>query len=199
MPTSRARRAHTVALVARVAGAVLAAGSGTRMGTPKAELVVDGERLLDRAICALFDGGCAPVLAVVRAATAAPHATGVINPDPSRGMRSSLALALDALEEVDALLLLLVDLPGVRADAVEAVAAAWQPGRIAVATYAGRRGHPIVMAPTLWRAALAVAGPDEGARALLHARPELVDAVDVAGDPVDLDTPDDVRRWGTRS
>ncbi len=54
---------------ATVAGAVLAAGSGTRMGRPKAELVVAGVRLLDRAVTVLREAGCDPVVAVVRDAT----------------------------------------------------------------------------------------------------------------------------------
>src|SRR5207249_4962353 len=142
-----------------------------RMGTPKAELEVDGARLVDRAVTAAREAGCAPVLAVVRAGTAT-DAQVVVNPDPDRGMRSSLALAVDALSDVDALAVLLVDSPGITADAVRAVVAGWTPGRIAVGRYAGRRGHPIVMAPDLWQAALELAGPDEGARALLAARPE---------------------------
>lgn len=178
-----------------VAAAVLAAGSGTRMGAPKAELVVAGMRLVDHAVDVARDAGCAPVIAVVRTGTAVRNATVVVNPDPDRGMRSSLALAVDAVDEVDALAVLLVDAPGVGAEAVRAVVDVWTPGRIAVGRYAGRRGHPIVMAPQLWRAALELAGPDEGARALLAARPELVDEVDVPGDPADLDTPEDLARW----
>jgi CTP:molybdopterin cytidylyltransferase MocA len=165
------------------------------MGAPKAELVVAGARLLDSALAALRAGGCEPVFAVVRAGTAAPGARVVVNPDPARGMRSSLALAVDAAGAVDALAVLLVDVPGVGADAVRAVLRAWAPGRIAVGSYAGRRGHPTVMEPALWREALALAAPDEGARALLAARADLVDEVPVAGDATDLDTPDDLARW----
>lgn len=178
-----------------VAGAVLAAGAGSRMGTPKAELVVDGRRLVDRAVAALVDGGCAPVIAVVRSAAEVPGARTVVNPAPERGMRSSLALAVAAAGPCAALAVLLVDAPGVGAEAVRAVVGAWRPGRIAVARYGGRRGHPTVMAPRLWQQALAAAGADEGARALLVARGDLVDEVDVPGDPVDLDTPADLARW----
>jgi molybdenum cofactor cytidylyltransferase/nicotine blue oxidoreductase len=165
------------------------------MGRPKAGLIVAGQRLLDRAVAALRNGGCAPVIAVVRDGTEVADATRVVNPDPSRGMRSSLALAVDAAADADALAVLLVDVPGIGAEAVRAVLAAWQPGRIAIGRYQGRRAHPTVMAPTLWRAALALAGPDEGARALLASRPRLVDEVEVAGDPRDLDTPEDLRGW----
>jgi CTP:molybdopterin cytidylyltransferase MocA len=165
------------------------------MGTPKGELVVAGERLIDRAVDVLAASGCTDVLAVTRAGVVIAGARVVINPDPDRGMRSSLALAVDAAGDADALAVLLVDLPGVTVAAVRSVAAAWRPGRIAVASYGGRRGHPTVMAPALWRDALALAGPDEGARALLAARADLVDEVAVDGDPTDLDSPADVRRW----
>jgi CTP:molybdopterin cytidylyltransferase MocA len=184
----------------RVAVAVLAAGAGRRMGTPKADLVVGGKRLLDRAVTTAREAGCASVIAVVRPGTevAGPELAGaevVVNPDPDRGMRSSLALAVDAAADADALAVVLVDAPGIGADALRSVIAAWAPARIAVGRYAGRWGHPIVMAPEVWLAALDGAGPDEGARALLTARPDLVDFVDVAGDPTDLDTPDDLARW----
>jgi molybdenum cofactor cytidylyltransferase/nicotine blue oxidoreductase len=110
-------------------------------------------------------------------------------------MRSSLALAVDAAGDVETLAVLLVDTPGIAESAVRAVVDAWRPGRIALARYGARRGHPIVMAAQLWRAALDVAGPDEGARAFLASHPDLVDEVDVPGDPADLDTPDDLARW----
>jgi molybdenum cofactor cytidylyltransferase/nicotine blue oxidoreductase len=165
------------------------------MGAPKAELVVAGMRLVDHAVAVLREAGCAPVLAVVRAGIEVRDATVVVNRDPDRGMRSSLALAVDAVDEVDALAVLLVDAPGIGPDAVRAVVDAWTPGRIAVGRYGGRWAHPIVMAPHLWRAALELAGPDEGARALLAAHPELVDEVAVPGDPADLDTPEDLARW----
>lgn len=189
---------------ARIVAAVLAAGGGSRMGAPKAELVVGGVRLVDRAVAAAQDAGCRWIIAVVRGGTAVPGADVVVNPDPGRGQRSSLALALDRARGpaptagaagVDAVAVLLVDTPGIGADAVRAVLAAWRPGRVAVGRYGGRRGHPIVMAPRLWREAIALAGADEGARRFLAAHPDLVDEVPVPGDPADLDTPEDVRRW----
>jgi molybdenum cofactor cytidylyltransferase/nicotine blue oxidoreductase len=184
--------------VGRIAAAVLAAGSGTRMGAAKGELVVAGSRLVDRAVAAAGAAGCAPVLAVVRAGVDIAGARPIVNPDPDRGLRSSLALAVDATD-TPALAVLLVDAPGIGVDAIRAVTTAWRPGRIAVGCYAGRRGHPTVMAVDLWREAIALAGPDEGARALLGARPDLVDEIEVPGDPSDLDTPADVAAWLSRS
>jgi molybdenum cofactor cytidylyltransferase/nicotine blue oxidoreductase len=181
--------------VSQVAAAILAAGAGSRMGGPKAELVVGGVRLLDRAVAAARAAGCAPVYAVVRPGTELADAVPVVNPRPERGMRSSLSLAVGAAESAHALAVLLVDTPGTTAAAVRGVVAGWRPGRVAVARYADGRGHPIVMAPALWRAALETAAPDAGARAYLAAHPELVDEIAVPGDASDVDTPADLARW----
>jgi CTP:molybdopterin cytidylyltransferase MocA len=179
----------------RVAAAVLAAGAGRRMGRPKADIVLAGERLVDRAVALARGAGCDPVIAVVRDGTHVADAVTVVNPAPERGMRSSLALAIEAAGDAPALAVLLVDTPGVRAEAVGAVVAAWRPGRVAVGRYGDRRGHPTVMSPADWRVALETAGPDEGARAYLFTHPELVDEVAVPGEPGDLDTPADLARW----
>lgn len=170
------------------------------MGGPKADLVLDGVRLLDRAVGLLSAAGCDPVLAVVRAGITATAARLLVNGQPERGMRSSLdlAVAAAATDGVDALAVLLVDTPGITADGVRGVVAAWRPGRIAVAGYRSGTGHPIVMALPLWREALVLAAADEGARDLLAAHPELVDEIPVPGAPDDLDTPADLAAWHTR-
>lgn len=191
------------------------------MGGPKAELRLGGIRLIDRAVAALRGSGCEPVVAVVRAGTAVEDAIAVLNPDPRRGMRSSLELAVAACAEpgtgaqsgtgtdpgtaarsgggaVEGIAVVLVDMPGVDARAVRDVVTAWTPGRIALGSYpGGARGHPIVMSVRSWAEAIAGAGADEGARAFLRDHAALVDLVPVAGTPHDLDTPADLARWTT--
>ena len=182
----------------RVLGVVLAAGSGTRMGTPKASLVVAGERLLDRAVAALCNGACDDAVAIVPVGLFGVEGVRTIeNPSAATGMRSSLELALTVAQGYDGLAVTLVDTPGVGADAVRTTVDHWRsaPARISVAVYNGRRGHPTVMATSRWADAAAAAGPDEGARAYLRAHAADVDEVPVAGDAIDLDTPDDVLRW----
>lgn len=182
-----------------ITGLVLAAGAGSRMGTPKGELVVDGQRLVDRATQALADGGCERVLCVVRPGVRAAGAHVVVNPEPERGLRSSLELGMNAAPGGAAVLVLLADMPGIGAGTVAATIAGWHPGRIAIARYPSSAGHPILMAAELWREALVVAAPDEGARRYLASHPELVNEVRVDDDPTDLDTPADLRRWTSRS
>jgi CTP:molybdopterin cytidylyltransferase MocA len=181
----------------RFIGVILAAGAGTRMGRPKAEIVLDGARLIDRAVAAM--GACDELIAVVRPGVVVDGVRTIVNPSPERGMRSSLALAVDVTRDQDVLVVMLVDLPGVPAESVEAVVRAWRPGRVAVGRFGRRRGHPIAMAGRLWQSALLVAGADEGARRFLAEHPELVDEVDVGGDPVDLDRPEDLAAWKSGS
>ena len=167
------------------------------MRTPKATLVVNGIRLVDRAIGALRAGGCDPVFAVVRAGVEIADATPVLNPEPDRGLASSLALAVDAAAHAgaEALLITLVDMPGVDGVTVRAVREAYTPGRVAMAAYPDRQGHPVAMSLALWREALELADADEGARALLAARPLVIDVVRVSSNPADLDTPEQLREW----
>lgn len=173
-------------------GIVLAAGSGSRLGRPKAELVLGGVRLVDRAVGVLRDGGCDQVVAVVRIGTVVDADTVVVNPDPSRGMGSSLALGLAAVTG-DIAAVLLVDTPGVGSDAVRRVLAS--PGQVRIATYSGRRGHPVAIARPQFREVTRLAEGDEGARPFLQAHPERVVEVPCDGDPADLDTVDDLARW----
>jgi CTP:molybdopterin cytidylyltransferase MocA len=177
-------------------GIVLAAGSGSRLGQPKADLVLDGTRLLDRAIATLRAGGCTEVIAVVRPGTRADDATVVENPKPERGVGSSLRIGLNAATG-DVAVIMLVDTPGIGPAAVRQLLAEGAP--VAVATYAGRRGHPVAIARAYWPQVAALADADYGARRFLTAYPELVIEVPCVGDPVDLDTAADVAAWHARS
>ncbi|HEY8621585.1 MAG TPA: NTP transferase domain-containing protein, partial [Dermatophilaceae bacterium] len=51
----------------KVAGLVLAAGGGSRLGRPKAEVVVGGRRLVDLAIGSCARAGMNPVVVVLGA------------------------------------------------------------------------------------------------------------------------------------
>lgn len=186
---------------AEVAGLVLAAGAGRRYGRPKALVSYEGVPLVDRAAQALHTGGCAPVVVVLGAAAAQvgdltrlDGCTVVENPDWSTGMGSSLRTGLTAVDGTGAVavVVLLVDMPGVGAVAVRRVAADAGPGALVMAGYGERRGHPVLLGRDHWPGVARAAEGDVGARGYLRAHDAVVRVVpcaDVARD-ADLDTPD---------
>ena len=185
-----------------VAGLVLAAGAGRRFGGPKALVEVDGERLVDRAVRVLGEGGVASQYVVQGAAdlTGLAGAEVVNNPDWAEGMGSSLRVGLAAMPaDVAAVLVVPVDQPGLAPAAVRRVVGAAGDdlrSALVVATYAGRNGHPVLLGRDHWDAIAAQAVGDIGARPVLAARAGLVVRVECAdiGDGYDIDVPGDLDR-----
>jgi nicotine blue oxidoreductase len=192
--------------VAHRAAVVLAAGRGLRFGgdTPKPLLSFRGTPLVLHAVAAAHASGLAPVVVVVSdARVEALLATAslgagvevVRNDEPERGIVSSLQAALRALgsdETVDGVVVGLADQPLVGADAYRRVAGAHDDGAgLAVATYGGTRGNPVLIGREHWAEALALAG-DEGARVLLRRHGAREIPCDGTGEPTDVDTPEDL-------
>ncbi|MFI2183902.1 NTP transferase domain-containing protein [Streptomyces sioyaensis] len=190
-----------------MAGLLLAAGGGRRLGgRPKALLDHRGRPLVEHAARALRQGGCNPVHIVLGAAADAVRERAELsayhvwdNPDWAQGMGSSLRVGLAALagSGADAVVVSLVDQPGIGAAAVVRVVAAYDGGSsLASAAYDGRRGHPVLFGADRWPDIAATATGDRGARAYLQqhaAALTLVECADVA-EPYDIDTPEDLRR-----
>ncbi|MDP9240958.1 MAG: NTP transferase domain-containing protein [Actinomycetota bacterium] len=188
------------------AGLLLAAGGGRRYGRPKALVELAGALLVDRALGVLADGGCTPRVVVLGAAADEvisradlSGSTVVRNAAWESGMASSLRAGLTALQDTDAdaALVLLVDTPGIGAAAVRRVGAAAAPGAVAVATYAGRPGHPVLLGRDHWAEVIRTAHRDAGAREFLAAHPDLVRQIpcDDVADNADVDVPGDLPGW----
>jgi nicotine blue oxidoreductase len=183
-----------------VAGLVLAAGSGSRLGTPKALVELGGERLVDRAVRVLRDGGCEAIVVVSGAAPfEVAGATVVANPDWATGMGSSLRVGLTALGNsgAEAALVSLVDQPDIGPEVVRRVIAAFDAGATVVtATYDGKRRNPVLLARGTWAEVARLAEGDAGARPYLAAHSDQVTPVpcEDLGSPADIDTPADLAR-----
>jgi CTP:molybdopterin cytidylyltransferase MocA len=180
-------------------GILLAAGAGRRMGKPKADLVLDGETLLERGLRMLGDAGCAPLFAVVGAAVPDrpnPAATFVPNPGWESGMASSLRAGLGAAVG-EAAVVALVDQPGITAAAVERLRAAHRPGFAVAATFDGDIRTPVLFDRALWDEVSSAVTGDAGARHWLRRNPDRVIPVpcDDVADSADLDLPEDLNRW----
>jgi CTP:molybdopterin cytidylyltransferase MocA len=210
---------HKPVLVAAV-GVVLAGGAGSRFGMPKAlARADDGTPWIELACRALLDGGCQDVVVVLgaradearelvpataRVAVAADWASGV-----AASLRAGLAVAegvpaggatasgwaAEGVSGADVAVVSLVDLPGLRADAVRRVlAVSGEPDAahhaLARAVYGGAPGHPVLVGRAHWRPLAEAVRGDTGAGPYLRARAA------VAVDCTDLGGGDDVDRPG---
>jgi molybdenum cofactor cytidylyltransferase len=145
--------------------------ASTRAGQPQ-KLLVDlaGEPMIDRTIRSLLAGGVDRVIVVRSPAAdfstarmiADPRVEVVTNPDPSRGMLSSIQAGV-AVADGDPILVLPGDMPYVRSETVAAVLQASRAvaetvhGRadVFIPIHAGRHGHPIGISGLLRQAILA--------------------------------------------
>jgi nicotine blue oxidoreductase len=186
--------------VSDVAGVLLAAGEGSRLGQPKALAVFQGERLVDRGVRLLRDAGTEPVIVVTGAADV--EMLGVVtvhNPAWRSGMGTSLAAGLTAVPgDCAAAVIALVDQPLVGAQAVRRLIAAHRGdgAGVAVAAYDGKPRNPVLLAREHWPEVVARATGDTGARPFLKAHPDLATLVECGdtGDPADVDTQGDLAR-----
>jgi CTP:molybdopterin cytidylyltransferase MocA len=189
---------------AAVVGLLLAAGAGRRMGRPKGLVRdPDGTAWVTRSAEVLTAGGCSSVAVVVGASAAEvaalvpPWATVVEAPDWDEGMGASLRAGLGALSvsggrEAVAVVVGLVDTPGVTSDVVRMLVAQARsagPGGLTRATYDGRPGHPVVLGRDHWAGVVASARGDAGARGYLAGRDVVLVECGAVGDGRDVDEP----------
>lgn len=190
----------------QVAGVLLAAGDGSRLGIPKALVELYGQSLPERGVRTLSMGGCSPVLVVLGAAATEVvtrcdlgEAIVVMNEHWSEGMGSSVRAGLAEADRASspAALVMPADQPFVTPQLIERLIATWRDGALAaVASYSGEPGTPVLLDRSLWPRAVSAAVRDVGARAFLRSNPELVTLVacDDVGEAFDIDTPEDLRQ-----
>jgi CTP:molybdopterin cytidylyltransferase MocA len=179
-----------------VAGLLLAAGAGRRMGGPKALLQLDGRTFVERGVSVLREAGCEPVLVVVGADVddVRPFVVAeiVVAAEWAEGVGASLRAGLSALaaRDVSSCVVTLVDQPLIASEAVRRLLGVAGEADAAVATYGGEPGHPVLLDRLVWSDVAALAVGDVGARAWLQAHPARVLQVpcDGLGSPSDVDT-----------
>ena len=182
-----------------VSGLIIAAGSSRRLGQPKQLLPYQGTILLDWALAqAEAAQGLDEVIVVlgqaadvIRPRLRTTRAKMLISATFTEGCSGSYKTGMGALDpRADAVMILLGDQPGVDTTIINQVAEDWRVrgGSIALTSYRGHHGHPMVFADTLFERLLQLQG-DKAAWKILDAHPEWVRHVELdRAFPADVDT-----------
>ena len=180
-----------------ISGLVLGAGSSSRFGQPKQLLPFGGSTLLGWVINqAERATGLDEVIVVlgraadeIREKVIFGNAKVVENPVFGEGCASSYRVGIGALDpRSDAIMILLGDQPGVDPETINRIADEWRrgDGQIALASYQGRKGHPMLFAKPLFDKLVGLHG-DKAAWKLVDANPDLVRVI-----PFDRPFPEDI-------
>jgi molybdenum cofactor cytidylyltransferase len=193
-----------------VGAIVLAAGSSSRMGSPKQTLQFRGKSLLRRAALAALEAGCSPVIVVTGAHSELSRreldgldVREVLNTLWETGMASSIRAGVEGLlsadADIDAAVFLLCDQPHVTADLISGLIAAHHAtGRpIVASTYGGSFGVPALFNRTLF-AELARLEGAAGAKQVIKRHASEAYLLPFRNGEVDVDTPDDFSRLITK-
>jgi molybdenum cofactor cytidylyltransferase len=188
-----------------ISGLVLGAGASSRFGQPKPLLPFRGTTLLGWVINQAQRARKLDEVVVVlgRAASEIRErvdfggARVVDNPVFTEGCASSYRAGIGAIDPAsDAIMIILGDQPGVEPEIIDAVSEGWRQGggQIVLASYRGRKGHPMLFAKPMFDRLAGLHG-DKAAWKLVDTNPDLVREVQFDRPfPDDIDTEEDFRR-----
>ncbi len=191
--------------MSRIAAAILAAGTSSRLGTPKQLLELDGRPVLSHTLDAVLRSSVEPVIVVlghlqdqIQRQVDLSGVTVVTNPDYATGQSSSVHAALRYLTEgIDAIVFVLGDQPMVQPAVIDALVAARRErgASIVQPRYAEGRGNPVLIGHELFEELHEITG-DMGARPVIEQHRDEVLLIDQTGfhRPADIDTPADFER-----
>jgi len=192
-----------------IGAVLLAAGRSTRMGRPKQILPWGDTTIAGHIIRVLESAGVKEIVVVTGAAREAVEGalvgTGVRlahSPDFEVGeLLSSIQTGLRALpEDCEAALIALGDQPQIQPEVIRAVIEGHRETRapIVVPSYQMRRGHPVLVARSLWPDLLSLSPPASLRDFLSAERPIHYVVVSTPTILGDMDTPEDYERLISR-
>lgn len=191
-----------------ISGLVLGAGASQRFGQPKQLLPFRGATMLGWVVGQAQRATALDEVVVVlgRAAEEVREqvdfgaARVVENPVFGEGCSSSYRAGIGSLNAGStAVMIILGDLPGVTPEIINRLAEAWLPQEapIALCSYEGRKGHPMIFARSIFSQLMDLHG-DKAAWKLVDANAARVQEVHFSLPyPDDINTPEDFERLAT--
>jgi len=184
-----------------ISGLILGAGASQRLGQPKQLLLFGGTTLLGWVVAQAERAAGLDELVVVlgRAADQIRErvnfgvAKVVENPVFEEGCASSYRAGIAALNpQAEAIMIILGDQPGIGPEIIDRVAEEWRQGegQIALCSYRGSKGHPMIFARPLFDQLIELHG-DKAAWKLVDAHPDLVQQINFRHS-----SPEDINTWG---
>ncbi|HWZ05047.1 MAG TPA: nucleotidyltransferase family protein [Mucilaginibacter sp.] len=183
---------------------ILAAGSSSRLGKPKQNLVFKGKTLLQRAIETAIASVCEPVIVVLGANADVIESiiknydiNIVHNPDWDEGMSSSIRAGVSALLKIDpniqSAILMLCDQPFTDTYLLNHLIMANEEPGITVCTYNNTMGPPVLFDAVYFSELLLLKGA-EGAKKVIHKYPDKVVEIVFPHGSIDIDTMEDFEK-----
>ncbi len=192
----------------KVVACILSAGLSKRMGFPKALIRLSPEdTFLSHIVKTLKEAGVYEIIVTVSNTSIRDGSKNLsvhwlLNQHPEKGQLFSFQLCVKEilrgkLNETAGVLLVPVDHPLVKLETYRKILEHCQERKIVVPIYEGKRGHPTLFPRELYSEILE-APLEVGARYLLkkHRDSVLEVSVDDPGVLIDLDTPDDLEKYG---
>jgi molybdenum cofactor cytidylyltransferase len=180
---------------------ILAAGSSSRLGTPKQNLIYKDETLLQRAIKAAQSTGCYPIIIVLGANFKAINPTIedlpvsiVYNADWQEGMSSSIRFGISELQKnqakIDSVILMLCDQPFVNTELLHQLILSATKRSVVACAYNSGIGPPTFFDSYYFPELLLLKG-NEGAKKLILKHEAHITTIPFPLGNIDIDTLDD--------
>ena len=182
-----------------VSGLVLAAGTASRLGTPKQLLPWRGTTLLEWVVRQAESAPLDEVIVIlghesesVRQRVSFERARIAEAPGFNEGCSASIRAGLAEISpDAEAAVLILGDQPGIQPAAVAGVIEEFRKTQSPVVriSYRGQPGHPLLLSKKIFANVRELHG-DKGVWRLIEAHPEWIREIDM-----DLPSPADINRW----
>lgn len=189
-----------------ISAILLAAGRSLRYPDNKLLEQLGNKRLMDWAVESLTDSSaeelivvCNPEVAGLFSERSVGRGKVVLNPEPQKGMASSILCGLEACSRAsEAVLIAHADMPKITSGLVDRLIVRWKtmPNHIVAPRFNGRQGNPVLLPRAFWNEIRGLQG-DVGCKSILQRNSSHILWVECEDDAIlfDVDTEHDLAKF----